>query len=266
MLDNVIIKQLTSLEELYEMQTLEKSVWSITPTPIPQTYTTLNHGGILLGAYKEKQMVGFIYSFPGFDGKDNYLCSHMLGILPAYRKSGLAVKMKLRQAEIAKEHGYTMMTWTFDPLESVNAYLNLHKLGARGMKYKENHYGDIGGKLNHGLPTDRIQVEWHFNEQRATCTPSLKEEYVLLQSSQDAEPLVTQPLSQIEKSRKRGYFVAVPVNFQTLKQKDYPLALKWRLQSRKVFQTLFANGFVAKDLLRFNDTINYYYFAKGGAL
>src|SRR5699024_10712291 len=119
-----------------------------------------------------------------------YLCSHMLGILPEYRKGGLGVKMKLKQADIAKALGYQMITWTFDPLESLNAYVNLHKLGAVAAHYKPNHYGSMDDKLNKGLPSDRIQIEWYLNKNNFNLNHSFDERKVLLQMTTDGEPRV----------------------------------------------------------------------------
>lgn len=117
-MDNVVIRALTTMEELKQMQEIETAVWQMPPLPVHQTFTALNNGGIILGAFDDKKLIGFLYSFAGFDGHVSYICSHMLGILPAYRASGLGVQMKIKQAEIARDMGYQMITWTFDPLES----------------------------------------------------------------------------------------------------------------------------------------------------
>src|SRR5690606_29516462 len=107
------IRELTTLDELEEMQRVENAIWGDMPTPIHQTYTAYHNGGVMIGAFLDGKMIGFQYSFPGFDGKDAYLVSHTLGVLPEYRKSGLGGKIKIKQAEVAAEKGYNMMVWTF---------------------------------------------------------------------------------------------------------------------------------------------------------
>ncbi|MFN7927632.1 MAG: hypothetical protein U0Y68_06745 [Blastocatellia bacterium] len=53
--------------------------------------------------------------------------------------------------------GLPLMVWTFDPVQSRNAYLNIVKLGAVVRKYKVNYYGNYStSTLHRGLDTDRL--------------------------------------------------------------------------------------------------------------
>src|SRR5699024_12323394 len=106
------------------MQRVEAQVWKMDPIPIHQTFTALQNGGIILGAFDNKKLIGFLNSFPGFIRGNTHLCSHMLGILPEYRTVGLGEKMKLKQAKLAREAGYSLISWTFDQLES--GYVSLY--------------------------------------------------------------------------------------------------------------------------------------------
>ncbi|MFD2044750.1 GNAT family N-acetyltransferase [Ornithinibacillus salinisoli] len=261
MQETVEIRRLTTMEELRQMQEVEAAVWQAEPTPVHQTYTASYNGGLMLGAFIGEKMIGFQYSFAGFDGENPYLCSHMLGILPAYRNGGLGVKMKFKQAEVARELGYEMMTWTFDPLESLNAYVNLHKLGSVGASYKVNHYGMMDDGLNKGLPTDRIQIEWRFNKKSKICTESFHLNNVLLEKNERGEPVLTKKFSEGSfDSKQNSWLVAIPTNFQELKQNNLELAITWRYETRKVFLELFSNGYQATDLIR-RDGVSYYCFS-----
>ena len=235
------------------------------PIPIHQTFTAMGNGGIILGAFKEKKMIGFLYSFPGFDGKQTYLCSHMLGILPEYQTQGLGMRMKLKQAELAKEYGYTMITWTFDPLESKNAYLNINKLGAVGAIYSPDHYGDLQDGLNTGLPTDRIKIEWHLSEsdEADIPTPSLNQANMLLDMDDDASPVITEHFSNHELEKEAAWFIAIPRHFQAMKKENMALAKEWRYHTRDVMQALFTVGYQAKDVIRpLDKQVSYYVFKK----
>jgi len=261
MTNQIEIRSIETLEELKSMQQVEKSVWQMPTIPIHQTYTALNNGGVILGAYDKDKIIGFLYSFPGFDGEKPYLCSHMLGIMADYRKAGLGKKMKLKQAEAAKQKGFSKITWTFDPLESLNAYLNLHKLGAIGARYKENHYGYMHDELNQGLPTDRIQIDWILHNDRQSKAVPFEREKVLLDSEAN-EPILKDAFSG-ELSAGEHWFVAIPANFQKMKGQDFELAKAWRYQTRKVLQALFSERYAATDLLRHNeDGTCYYIFSK----
>ncbi|UCZ52925.1 GNAT family N-acetyltransferase [Bacillus shivajii] len=261
MSEQIEMRQLTTMEELTTMQHVEKSVWNMHPIPVHQTYTALKNGGVILGAFANEKMIGFLYSFAGFDGKEPYLCSHMLGILPEYRKGGLGVCMKLKQAEVAERMGYSKITWTFDPLESLNAYLNLHKLGAVGSYYKENNYGSMNDELNQGLPTDRIVIEWKMNgrPKRNIVFDKTK----LLLDMDNGHPVTTKVFTDEFPNESNEWFIAIPANFQSMKQENIKLAKEWRYETRKVFQALYSHGYEAKDLIHDRSSqLSYYYFSK----
>lgn len=264
-MEQIDIRQLTTVAELQHIPDLERNVWDMAPIPIHQTFTASTNGGIILGAFKEDEMIGFLYSFPGFDGKQIYLCSHMLGILPEYQIKGLGKKMKLKQAELAKQHGYTLITWTFDPLESKNAYLNIHKLGAVGASYSPDHYGDLQDGLNNGLPTDRITIKWHLLDDQSIQQEqaTLKRDHILLDVNEQLHPTITKPFSKKELEKESKWFIAIPQDFQTIKKENMTLAKDWRYKTRDIMQTLFALGFQAKDVIRHEEKrISYYVFKK----
>ncbi|TMN22881.1 GNAT family N-acetyltransferase [Lentibacillus cibarius] len=260
MTDTITIKQLTTMDELYQMQQVEQAVWDISPNPVHQTYTALNNGGIILGAFDGEKMIGFLYSFAGFDGIKPYLCSHMMGFVPGYRQQGLGKKMKLKQFDIARNKGYPLITWTYDPLESRNAYLNLHQLGATGAYYKPNYYGAMTDKLNKGLLTDRFQIEWDLTEKTPTPAVSLDTNRLLVYLSANGEPVSN---LSIFDTKQPGWFVPIPENFQAMKEENMTLAKKWRKVTGDVFQALFDAGYTANDLLRDQtQETSYYYFSR----
>ncbi|MFK4996846.1 GNAT family N-acetyltransferase [Bacillus sp. N9] len=162
---NIEIRQLHSIEEMNQVQALEDLVWRGDAIPSHQTLTAIKNGGLMLGAFIQGELIGFNYSFPGFvDGKV-YLCSHNMGIHPEFRGKGIGEQLKERQRKTALQMGYHLITWTYDPLETRNAYLNLSKLRAVCHTYVENCYGEMNDGLNNGLPTDRFQVEWWIDSE-----------------------------------------------------------------------------------------------------
>lgn len=260
MLKEIDIRQIQTISELEKIQYVEKAVWNTDTVPVHQTFTTVNNGGIILGAYYNESMVGFLYSFPGFDGNKHYLCSHMLGILPEFRKYGIGLAMKFKQAELAKKIGYSMITWTFDPLQSINAFLNLQKLGSVGAFYKENYYGDMNDKLNAGLPTDRMHIHWDLHTENKHRYLPFNPKKVLLDVKDDA-PNLTDVKDTVITRNKGPWFVAIPNDFNTIKEENSQLALQWRLQTRIVFQKLFRAGYQAYGLHRDKQNqLNYYLF------
>lgn len=258
----VSIKMLSTIEELEQMQQIETAVWRMDPIPVHQTFTALKNGGVVLGAFDDERIVGFLYSFAGFQDGFPYLCSHMMGILPTYQKHGLGAKLKLKQAEIAGEKGYRRIIWTFDPLESKNAYLNLHKLKAVGAWYKADHYGSMNDDLNQGLPTDRIQIKWDITSPHANLSVPFQKESVLLKRDQDGAPVVQEHFRTADFSNDGVYFMEIPENFQEIKQTNFSLAKAWRIETRNVFQQLFDHGFQAIDFQQDEQGNCYYIFSK----
>ena len=120
-------------------------------------------GGQALGAFDGDTIIGFAMALPGFRDGLPYLHSHMLAVLPEYRNAGLGRRLKLAQRDDALARGFSLMEWTFDPLEIKNAYLNLHRLGAIARRYHPDFYGPSSSPLQGGLPTDRLYAEWWMN-------------------------------------------------------------------------------------------------------
>src|SRR5207237_3319590 len=125
-------------------------------------------GGQVLGAFDRTRMVAFSLCIPGLKpGNKSYLHSHMLGVLPEFRNTGVGRSLKLKQREYALGRGIALIEWTFDPLEIKNAFFNIERLGAIVRRYVHNQYGTTTSHLHGGLPTDRLVAEWWVQSPRA---------------------------------------------------------------------------------------------------
>ena len=90
----------------------------------------------------------------------------MLAVHPDHRNQGLGFLLKRAQWQMVRKQGLDRIIWTYDPLLSRNAQLNITKLGAVCNTYLSNVYGELRDGLNVGLSTDRFQVDWWVNSQR----------------------------------------------------------------------------------------------------
>ena len=164
------IRQLFHLDEFQDVLRLQQEIWSfadIELLPLRFLVVVSRIGGHVFGAYDGAEMIAFCFAIPGFKpGNAPYLHSHMLGVLPGYRDTGIGRRLKLRQKEEALGRGIRLIEWTFDPLELKNAYLNIVKLGAIVRRYSENQYGVTASPLHGGLPTDRCYAEWWLDDTR----------------------------------------------------------------------------------------------------
>lgn len=263
----IILKELTKIEEMEQVQQLEQRVWGIHPIPTHQTLTAVKNGGIMVGAYDGEKLVGFSYGFPGFKDGEVYLCSHMLGIDEAYRSQRIGEQLKQAQRKIAIQKGYTMMHWTYDPLETRNGYLNLTKLNGICHTYVENCYGEMQDGFNKGLPSDRFEVHWHLTSEyvEKKMEPVTENPQPLGKIVLDEDGLPTLKVAELESLSENVYSLPVPLDFQQLKAISSEHAMHWRMETRKVFQSLFAQGYTAVRIQK-KENWNEYIFVKKNTL
>ena len=141
---SIIIRDLTLCSELREVETLQKEVWQSEDrdvVPLNILAATRAVGAILLGAFDGPALVGFAYSFVGREDERLIHHSHMLAVTPLHRNLNLGYRLKLAQRDRALAQGIDRMTWTFDPLQSLNAHFNFAKLGVIADTYNINFYG-----------------------------------------------------------------------------------------------------------------------------
>ena len=136
---------LTTLDEFRKVEELEGLIWGrVDLVPVVILAVSVRRGAVLVGAWDDDQLVGFVYSFPalrrGEAGASHW--SHMLGVHPDQRGAGLGRALKLAQRERVLALGLDLIEWTFDPLQAANAHLNFVKLGVVVEEYEENVYGE----------------------------------------------------------------------------------------------------------------------------
>lgn len=260
MRSDIDIRILKSTEEMNEVMALEEEIWKgDTPVPVHQTVTAVKNGGIVAGAYDGGRLVGFSYGFPGFLNGKVYLCSHNLGIHPDYRNAGIGALLKERQRQEAIRLGYDLLTWTYDPLETRNGYLNLSKLHAICSTYIENCYGEIDDNMNGGLPTDRFKVEWWIDSTyvgEASPVAVSPDAHIIEWEKGEHGPKLTGVVPEEDYAQ---ILVPVPGAFQEIKAADMALAVDWRMKTREVFRSLFRRGYAAVALAKSTDSPVHHY-------
>jgi predicted GNAT superfamily acetyltransferase len=164
------IRELRSFDELSEAVRLQQQIWGFDDVdliPLRMFIVATKIGGQALGAFHDGKMIAFCLCLPALKpGGYSYLHSHMLGVLPEYRNSGIGRQLKFRQREYALTQGIELIEWTFDPLEIKNAFFNIQRLGAIARRYVRNQYGTTSSRLHGGLPTDRLIAEWWLRSAR----------------------------------------------------------------------------------------------------
>lgn len=168
--DGIVYRPFSGGEHAQAVE-LQRRVWDPDmATPIHQLIAAESCGGVLIGAFTEDdtgaRCVGFTYGFPAHNAGVTWLHSHQTAVSAGLRDRSVGETLKWLQRRRALHLGYERVTWTFDPLQCRNAYVNLHKLGATSATYKVNYYGELPDEMNVGLPSDRLWVDWSLRSAR----------------------------------------------------------------------------------------------------
>ncbi|HEV8535597.1 MAG TPA: GNAT family N-acetyltransferase [Candidatus Limnocylindria bacterium] len=241
---------------------LQEETWSGDVVVPPQLMLAVVHNGgfVALGhAAEDPQPAGFVFGFLGIHDYHFRHHSHMLAVREPYRGSGLAQQLKEAQRDHCLDQGIEIVGWTMDPLEARNARFNFGKLGAYARTYHRDFYGAMPDRLNQGLPSDRIYVEWPIGHDRTykrlrgeDRAPSLE----------DAEREGVGYLLRAEGGRpgkvgapggRSHLLIEIPASFQELKAREAKQALAWRLTAREAFELALGEGYGAVEFLRSGD-------------
>ncbi|MFD2445521.1 GNAT family N-acetyltransferase [Bacillus sp. CGMCC 1.16607] len=254
-----------SIHELEQVVELQIKIWgSEATTHLPQLLASAHNGGIVNGAFNKENLIGFCYAFPGYKNNNLYLCSHMLGILPSYRNGGIGSHLKLEQRKRALECGYRKIIWTFDPLQTRNAYLNLNRLGGYVREYYTSHYGEMKDKINIGLPTDRLLLEWDIDSspladgESGDQKSSNWKRYHLCFKWSIKDDLPYPNLNKGLENGHEGYLLPVPTNIDSMKDSNLELAYQWRIAIRNLLIPLLNSGYQITGLLKNEQHVHYY--------
>jgi predicted GNAT superfamily acetyltransferase len=269
------IRLLKKPEEMTAVEELQRAVWPGSETDVVPSHVllaTAHNGGLVLGAFMADQLVGAVFGFPGIyntpDGPRLKHHSHILGILPEWSGRGIGFALKRAQWQLVRNQGIDRITWTYDPLLSRNAHLNISRLGVVCNTYLRSEYGEMRDGLNTGLPSDRFQVDWWVNTRRVERhlrgknRATIKfEDYLsagarLLAARKGPDKLLfpAQPPYFLS-----GSFMLfqIPSEFQEFRKSEPTLALEWRMESRAFFEAAFNQDYLVTDFIAGSETGSY---------
>lgn len=272
----IIIRPIRRIEEYHACERIQQTVWRFGNReiiPLNELLTIQRHGGLVLGAFTvTNRMIGFVFGFPGLlcigvRNRESIHVSRMLAVLPAYRNSDIGYRLKLAQRAFALKQGIRLVTWTFDPLQSINAYFNIEKLGVIVREYHVNIYGASASVLNRGFDTDRLQAEWWVRSPRVKrCTadlsrPKRREALRTQRKSENIISLCDLCVSAVKvngliapgpvnlKLRTPRIAVEIPSDINRLKKHSPTLARKWRRITRKIFLHYFEKSYIVTGFI-----------------
>jgi len=255
----IIIRDIERVPEMREVETLQKDVWGsndLDVVPLTMLVASREVGAVLVGAYDESMLVGFVYGFPAYENGQVTHHSHMLAVRPSYRNHNLAYKLKLAQRERVLAQSIKRITWTFDPLQSLNAYFNFGKLGVLADTYKINFYGEATSSFLHQIGTDRLWVTWLLDGERVRQRLQTEKQQTLLEPGRI--PCLVQfgandAPQRNEPSKLLGpkhLSIEIPADINALQNKKPALAVEWREATRWAFMEAIASGYLVEEFCR----------------
>ena len=191
-------------------------VWGVTTMVSPEIIVAAMHNGAYASlARVDGDIVGAAFAIVGkplVGASGHNLHSHAAGVLPTLADRGVGEAIKRHQWQWARDHGFSTITWTFDPLVRRNAWFNLVTLGVHVLGYHRNFYGELHDGINAGEQSDRLLVRWNVDgadeQQRGAV--------IAVQTS--------------------DLLVETPPDIASLRVSDRAVASEWRQRQRAAFE------------------------------
>lgn len=265
-----------TMEEIIAAEGIQRIAWSMTDIeiiPAHALHAMQDSGAVLLGAFDGDRVVGFNFGVLGTEENPQRvdqvaaarlkMYSVITGVLPEYRSHDVGYHLKMAQRDFALRIGIRLITWTYDPLESLNARFNIGKLGAVCRHYRRHFHGDMTG-INTGLQTDRFEVEWWVTQNRVAARAGklwrpLRLEALLAggallvnEATFTNGGLPVPPANYVSRPSNL-MLVEIPADFQAIKRTDFDLAARWRMRTRDIFENMFDSGFIVTDFVAHED-------------
>lgn len=258
---NIAIRPLTTLDDLRGCEALQRSLLggrAEAALSVPSLAAIMESGGLLLGAWEGEVLLGGLVDLiAGPNGESRFTYIH--AVIEERRNNGIGTLLRVREREICVRDGTGLIRWWLDPLRSDQAHLSFNKLGAIGSGYIRNALGPLGDRLNSGLATDRLRVEWRIGSPRVNRAIdeglplphfdlSFDRMEVLTKTKGTASGL--RSLIGFDDSPEREYVLTeIPVDLDLLRRGDIGAARGWRLGTRELYPLLFSLGYTIVGLV-----------------
>src|SRR5690348_16039907 len=229
---DVTIRECVSVDDFQQCIELEQAVWrdeDIGIMPIRLYMIAKACKAPTVGAFDHAgKLVGFVHTMLALvDGRVVYH-SHLAAVIEGIRHKDIGYRMKLKQREFAIGAGIPLIIWTFDPLQSRNAHLNINKLGAIIRRYEENYYGEgLSAVFGAAVPSDRVFAEWWVR-------------------SPHVEAALAGNKPQVENPEP----VLIPEDINQVSAQSVEEHVRWRLRLRTDFLLMLKRGLIARGFER----------------
>jgi len=246
------VRVLKNVDEARQCERVQTHVWGAPGVTREALTAAQKYGGALIGALIDGKVVGFIFAFLAqYHGRLVHW-SHMMAVEAKYRDQGLGLRMKRVHRQIALERGLKSICWTFDPLQSRNARLNIARLGALAEEYVPDCYGRFPSLLEKGLPSDRWVANWRIltarvEERLRGETPAFDPALTRVNETRlNPQGFLQNRTIRLDLAH-RCLLVEIPAQTDAMRSQAMPLARRWRMEARRIFQHYLSAGYRVED-------------------
>jgi predicted GNAT superfamily acetyltransferase len=262
------IREISDYQDLRDCLKLQQEVWGRDFTdqvPPAILMVATKTGGLVLGAFVADRLVGFVFSLAGWEGDRKIHWSDMLAVRKSYRNRQIGFRLKQKQRQILRKRGAEEIYWTFDPLESKNAYFNFEKLGVVVEEYLPNLYGITHSPLHRGLETDRFLAVWRIQgahskmmnarrRREASKLWPIDKSSLINRCSLSKENLLIPGSPNLRLLRKadapvRVYY-EIPADIRKINQGNPNLGRQWQHHTRTACLYYLKKGFAVRRLIQ----------------
>jgi chorismate synthase len=253
-------RRVESPEEYRAVEEVQREAWGFTtdgPVPSPILRAINDNGGRVLGAFSGSELVGFTLGFLAREEGKLFQYSHMTAVRPAWQNRHIGLALKARQREEALREGLDEIRWTYDPLQSKNAGLNVRRLGGVPDRYLPRYYGPMADQINEGLETDRVRLVWRLKDPRVEDRlrghlPKPADDEARLERTEMAIETALGPSGlrrpvSVQSPRGPSINLEIPADLASVRTRDRGSARRWREMTREAFTRALADGYGVDD-------------------
>jgi predicted GNAT superfamily acetyltransferase len=259
-MSHTYIQPLRSSQQFKECEDIQIEVWGKLAVSAELLKVTQQHGGTVLGALVNGKICGFVYAFLArYHGRLVHW-SHLMAVREKERDQGLGLRMKHMHRRVALQQGIRSICWTFDPLQSRNALLNISRLGADVEEYVPDCYGPFASIIEKGLPSDRFVVNWRIATARVRKHLQMQFKPRPIPSLLHVNETTMSQDGFLENRRIIRHFsgnnvlVEIPACTDAMRRDSAALAYRWRTETRTIFRQYFKAGYRVGDFIRERDS------------
>lgn len=240
--DAGVTVRMVTASDAWSAAALLEQIWGAKPIEAPMLIALASTGAYAVVASDGDDVLGAAAGY-FCQPLGTALHSHVAGVRPGITRPGIGRVMKLHQRAWCLDLGVTEVTWTYDPLVSRNAHINIQRLGVDVDKYVTDYYGVMTDGLNVGQGSDRALVRWHLD--RDYLPSEVDPRVAAVRDSAVAILIVMAdgaPAAQPVPASATAVTLAIPRDIEELRKTDPAQASSWRSALRNAMVPMLADG------------------------